>query len=73
MCVGGQTWTGCAVKCSEDPACTDWVWHHENAGPWAFFCITMSGWEWVFLKDYIYKLYCQTENNSKLNFSSLER
>ena len=38
-----RTWEECQAKCSIDDACNHWTWWSEDAGEWAYFCATMSG------------------------------
>ena len=36
------SWEGCSILCSKRRGCKYWLWHHENAGKWAYDCITMT-------------------------------
>ena len=38
-----RSWADCSTLCSLDTSCTDWTWHHENAGKFAFTCVIMNG------------------------------
>ena len=36
------SWEDCSILCSKRRGCKYWLWHHENAGKWAYDCITMT-------------------------------
>merc|ERR1712215_207581 len=38
-----KSWSECSNRCATDTSCTYWTWHHENAGKYAFVCVTMTG------------------------------
>ena len=35
-------WEDCATECRKRVGCRYWTWHHENSGPLAFKCVTMT-------------------------------
>ena len=37
------SWAACSELCSQRSGCKNWIWHHGNAGRWAYICITMTG------------------------------
>ena len=37
------SWSDCSDLCRQRQGCTAWTWHHENAGQWALWCVTMTG------------------------------
>ena len=37
------SWAACSKLCSQRSDCKNWVWHHGNAGRWAYQCVTMTG------------------------------
>merc|ERR1719402_1568997 len=39
---GIQTWSACALKCSQRSSCKYWTWHHEKALGFEFRCVLMS-------------------------------
>ena len=39
---GVQSWAACSDLCSRRRGCRYWTWHKEEAGQFAFRCITMT-------------------------------
>ena len=39
---GVETWSACSNICRARSDCRYWTWHQENAGPYAYRCVTMS-------------------------------
>ena len=37
------SWGACSELCRQRQGCTSWSWHTKNAGQWAFYCATMTG------------------------------
>lgn len=37
-----ESWQECFGLCRQRSGCRYWTWHHENAGPYSFRCITME-------------------------------
>ena len=37
------SWGACSELCRQRQGCTAWSWHTKNAGQWAFYCATMTG------------------------------
>merc|ERR1712168_270571 len=38
-----NSWSECAQKCQERVGCTNWLYHHADAGQYANICVTMEG------------------------------
>ena len=37
------SWAACGELCRQRDGCSHWTWATENAGQWAFECVTMTG------------------------------
>jgi hypothetical protein len=38
-----NSWSECAQKCQDRVGCTNWLYHHADAGQYANICVTMEG------------------------------
>ena len=37
--------SNCQDECRKSSSCTNWVWHHKDAGQWAFICVIGQDYE----------------------------
>ena len=48
---GVSSWSACRDLCRQRTECNHWTWHKENAGQWAFKCVTMTGYGSMYSND----------------------